>query len=305
MSDQPQRVPLRTEWLDITPDLAKEWLRCNFRNRPVRWDTVRAYARDMLNKKWRKTHQGFAFNDRHELIDGQHRLHAIMAAGVTIRSMVTFGLVAKIAGDEMTTMDCVDRGATRSVADQLKIQHRMSNGTVLSFITAAIASLCCGERTRRLSVGQTLDVYRAFQFPIDWVIAHKPKEKGLKTAGVLAGFVFALATDKSFDPAKGHSPIARLFVALTTGETLLEHSPIRRLREFLTSDESKLFTPTLNRGLAELTLNAIHMALEGKDAKQLVATLGGADHFRTVQAERVKKIAALFKLPGQEKGGKA
>src|SRR5258708_2556984 len=106
---------LRSQWMEIDPFKAKIWLNNNFRNRPVKQDVIASYARDMKNGTWMPTHQGVAFNDRDELIDGQHRLHAIILSGRTVRMMVTFGLPSKIEGKEMTTMDCVDRGATRSV----------------------------------------------------------------------------------------------------------------------------------------------------------------------------------------------
>jgi len=96
--------------------MAKDWLENNFRNRPISEDTVAAYARDMIAGQWVATHQGVAFNDKDELIDGQHRLHAIVRCDKTIRMMVTFGLPSVIEGKQMTTMDCVDRGRTRSSA---------------------------------------------------------------------------------------------------------------------------------------------------------------------------------------------
>ncbi|HEV2210835.1 MAG TPA: hypothetical protein VG167_18840 [Verrucomicrobiae bacterium] len=144
---------VRSQWMDITPEMAARWLKNNFRNRPIRWDTVKAYARDMLNGNWVPTHQGLAFNDQDALIDGQHRLHAIVMAKMTVRMMVTFGVPSKIDGKEMTTMDAVDRGATRSVGDQLTIQHGLKHGSITASVCSAVGSLCFGERTRRLSVG--------------------------------------------------------------------------------------------------------------------------------------------------------
>lgn len=139
------------KWVDVTPVMAKAWLENNFRNRPLSEDVVMAYARDMANGQWVPTHQGIAFNDEDDLIDGQHRLHAIVRSGVTVRMMVTFGLKSRIAGKEMTTMDAVDRGRTRSVADQLKIQHGMKDGSAIAQVCVSLGALCYGERTRRLS----------------------------------------------------------------------------------------------------------------------------------------------------------
>jgi hypothetical protein len=310
--------PLRSQWIDITPALAEKWLNNNFRNRPLREDTVKAYARDMINGVWVPTHQGIAFNDRDELIDGQHRLRAIVLSGCTVRMMVTFGLPSQIDGKEMTTMDAVDRGATRSVADQLTIQHGFKNGSITASICAAIASICCGERTRRLSVGQTLDVFRIFEHAINWVIAHKSKERGIKSTGAAAGFVFAIACETLDPDVMGSTPICFMFEKLVTGEeratkskrkspskTWAQFSPIARLRAFLTSDEAQLITRSLDRGLAELVLQAIYLEQKEKPIAKLEMSLDGANHFRELQKDRVEKVRAIFELPGQADRRKA
>jgi hypothetical protein len=287
---------VRSLWIDVTPALAAFWMRNNFVNRPMKEDVVRAYARDMLTGKWRRTHQGLAFNDKDHLIDGQHRLAAIVMAGVTVRFMVTFGLPSKEEGCELTTMDCVDRGATRSVADQLKIQHGFDNGGVIAAMCASLGSMCMGEKTRRLSVGQTLEVYRAFEHPITYVIEHRSKHHGLRQIGFLSGFAFALATETGYWEAP--TLMSGWFAAFTTGENLEGKSPIALLRDFAMSDEAKLFARSMNRGLAELALQAIYLQKAGARIAKLELKPDGADHFRKLQAERVKKIAGVFQLPG-------
>lgn len=286
---------IRSQWMDVDPATAKRWLENNFRNRSLDDDVVNAYARDMTAGVWVATHQGAAFNDRDELIDGQHRLHAVVRSGVTVRMMVTFGLPSVIAGKEMTTMDAVDRGRTRSVADQLRIQHGMPNGSVIASICHNLGGICFGARTKRLSVGQTLEIYRAFEHPATFVILHRAKEHGLRTAGVLAAFAFAGATEEGF--FGGASPIAVMYQALLDGSDLKENSAMGRLHAFLTSDQAKLLTRGTDRGIAELVLQAIMLELRRKPVAKLEIDTAGADHFRTLQKERVEKIAALFRLP--------
>lgn len=281
---------VRSQWMQVDPATAQRWLENNFRNRPISDDVVAAYARDMTNGVWVPTHQGVAFSDRDELIDGQHRLHAIIRAGQTIRMMVTFGLPAKIEGHEMTTMDAVDRGRTRSVADQLKIQHGMKDGTIIAAICATLGRLCYGQRTRRLSVGQTLEIYRASEEPITFVIANRTKLPGVRSAGVLAGFAFALA-------AQPGDPIDRFYCSLQLGEFPGERSPMRLLLTFLTSDDAKLLTRGTDLGVAELTLQAIHQQLTNTRIAKLELAGAGALHFRNLQVARADKIAAIFKLP--------
>ena len=286
---------LRSQWIEITPDRAAKWLENNFRNRPVKEDVVHAYARDMLAGVWVATHQGIAFNDRDELIDGQHRLMAIVAANITVRMMVTFGLPSKIDGKEMTTMDCVDRGRTRSVADQLKIQHGMKDGSIIAAVSASLAALCSSERTRRLSVGQTLEIYDEFRFAVDAVIAQRSKAWGLRSAGVLAAFAFAMTSAKD-----SCAKITAMYCELVgAGEELRERTAMHCLRAFLTSEEAKLLTRGTDRGMAELVLEAIRLELAKKPVTKLELSTAGAEFFRNRQPERVAKIAAMFALPGR------
>ena len=287
-------APTNSQWMDVTPAMAASWLKNNFRNRPVAEDVVTAYARDMINGVWQPTHQGIAFNDRDELIDGQHRLMAVVKADRTIRMMVTFGLPSKIEGSAMTTMDCVDRGRTRTVADQLKIQHGLRDGTQITQVGSALAGLCC-ERIRRPSVDQILKLYAAFKEPMDFVIANRSKSPGLKSAGVLAGFAFVQAGNEKTDSAKNAT--AKMFAALNTAGQGLEFYPvIKQLHAFLTADQASLILASMNRGIAELTVQALWLELLHREVK-LEFSLDGVNHFRAVQPERVALVAAMFKLP--------
>ncbi len=284
---------VRSEWMDVTPEKAARWLKNNFVNRPVSDDVVAAYARDMFNGVWQATHQGAAFNDRDELIDGQHRLLAIVRCGKTIRMMVTFGLPSKIAGSEMTTMDCVDRGRTRSVADQLKIQHGLKDGRLIAQVAAALSGLCY-ERIRRLSVGQTLDISREFKDGMDFVIEHRSKRAGLRSAGVLAGFAFVM---QSTVGTKNPFSAMPRFTQLNSGENIDRFPAVKLLRDFLTGQEATLILSSMNRGIAELTVQVLYLELKERRVQKLELSMDGVNHFRAAQPERVAKVAAMFKLP--------
>lgn len=282
---------VQTRWMDITPAIAELWLKRNFNNRPLRPDTVRAYAREMKNGKWLPNHQGIAFNNRDELTDGQHRLSAVIMSGCTVRLMVTFGLPSKVKGTRMTGMDTVDRGATRTVADQLKIQHRMEGGAVLSGVCARLAGLCSPERTRRLSVGEVLDIHETFEEAIDWVIERRPKAHGLKQVGVLAAFAFAMTAD---DACKEH------WSRLMSEDPLDADDPLAHLRSFLTGEAAILLTRGSDRALAELVLQVIWMSLKDMKVTALEPGTDGVAYFRDQQSERVEKIARMFELPAFE-----
>lgn len=286
---------LETKWIDVTPGMAEAWLKRNFNNRPVSQDTVRAYAREMQRGRWMPVHQGIAFDIEDNLVDGQHRLLAILMSRRTVRLMVTFGLPSKVEGTRMVGMDVVDRGKTRSVADQLKIQHNIHGGSVLAMICNRLAALCSPERTRRLSVGEVLDIHDAFREGIDWMIENKPRAHGLKQAGVLAAFAFAKHAEGA-DWAKGQ--LETYWHQLTTPEQELNPQwPLYHLRLFLTSEAAILLSRGNDRALAELVLQALMLQQRGHTITQLLHGLEGAAYYRSCQPERVATIAAIFGLP--------
>lgn len=289
---------VRVQFMAVTPAVAAEWLKNNFRNRPVKEDVVAAYARDMVAGVFITTHQGVAFNDRDELIDGQHRLLAIVKSGVTVKLLVTFGLPSQIEGREMTTMDAVDRGRPRSVADQLKIQHGLKDGSAIAMVTASIAGICSNERTRRLGVGQTLEIYRAFEPGITFVIAHRVNQPGLRAAGVLAAFAFAHTVAPGVRVL-----IEEWFRRLMTGERIGTVPALAKLRDFLTSDEAVLLSRGNDRALAELTLQALNVARLDGPVSEVKVCPDGAVAWRAMDPARVEQVARLFRLP--EPAGKA
>ena len=241
-------------------------------------------------------HQGIAFNARDELIDGQHRLMAVVLSKTPVKMMVTFGMPSKVQGTRMTGMDVVDRGKTRTVADQLKIQHGITGGSVLAMICARLAGICSPERTRRLSVGEILDIYEVFEREVDFMIERRPKEHGIKQAGLLAAFAFALTSARGGADDMGED-IETMFAQLTGKIEADARLPMMLLREFLTGDAAILLTRGNDRALAELVLQAIWQQLHRHPITELAPGLEGRDYFIAAQAERVAKIASMFVLP--------
>lgn len=105
---------MNSEIILVTPEIAAHWLASNTSNRPLRKSLVRDYAAQMKGGEWLVTHQQIAFTGNltspGRLIDGQHRLSAVILSGASVRMAVAFGV------DEKTFM-VTDRGATRSAGD--------------------------------------------------------------------------------------------------------------------------------------------------------------------------------------------
>lgn len=105
-------MEIKTE--KISPGVAEQYLAKNMRNRNISKKRVYAYSDDMKNGRWKLNPQPIVFSKSGELIDGQHRLEAIINSGCTIEMVVMRG-----APDE--SRDIIDSGKPRSVSDVLSI----------------------------------------------------------------------------------------------------------------------------------------------------------------------------------------
>lgn len=77
----------------ITPEMAREYLKFNTENyRSLSKDRVISYAGDMKNGEWQMNGEAIKFDETGKLIDGQHRLHAIIRAGVPVEMLVVRGV---------------------------------------------------------------------------------------------------------------------------------------------------------------------------------------------------------------------
>lgn len=93
----------------ITPEMARYYLECNTaKNRPINPSRVANWVRTIRDGEWILTHQGAAFSTADELLDGQHRLAAIVEAGIPVQMMVTTGL-------DPESFRAMDRGWTRTL----------------------------------------------------------------------------------------------------------------------------------------------------------------------------------------------
>ena len=83
---------LFTKMVLITPESAKELLKLNVSNRPLNQVTVDWYAKQMTNGQWTISGQTISISDKNTLIDGQHRLAAVVKSGKEIMFNVAYNV---------------------------------------------------------------------------------------------------------------------------------------------------------------------------------------------------------------------
>lgn len=145
----------KTMAVSISPAIAERLLQRNSGNRRLRDHKVREYADMMLRGVFVLTHQGICFDSNGALLDGQHRLAAIVKSNVTVLMSVTIGA-------NPDTFSVLDSGLSRTITDRTKLSADMVRVCSALYVIAndrrkppadiitRIASSSLGERTQQL-----------------------------------------------------------------------------------------------------------------------------------------------------------
>lgn len=99
---------LNVKVIELTPELAEKLLKNNTDNRILRPRLVVQYAEDMKAGRWHENGEPIIVDPKGKLISGQHRCHAVIRSGVTLKNIVMI---------ETNDPKMIDTGATRSVRD--------------------------------------------------------------------------------------------------------------------------------------------------------------------------------------------
>lgn len=117
---------MKIEEVTMTPALAQSYLAKNTHNRPMNKSHVKFLSREMEAGRWKLNGDTICVNGT-RLLDGQHRLQAIVESGATVRVIVVTGL----PNDIFDTKDC---GKRRGAADTLAIRGEKNYALLASAI---------------------------------------------------------------------------------------------------------------------------------------------------------------------------
>lgn len=222
---------LTMEVVSITPAIAEKWLGKNVRNRHVRPKVVAHYAKTMTRGEWLVNGEAIKFSVSGDLLDGQHRLSAIIVAQKTIKSLVVRGLPTE-------AQDVLDIGAGRRVGDQLSIAG-FPNATNLAAVSRlVIAYESAGDWKAKASVPQTLNLVSGNEL-LAYATHHaKIIHKGSDLRPSVAGATYYELMKVDDQKAQ------EFFERLTDGANLPGGSPILALRDRLrTLRNDRTFLP--------------------------------------------------------------
>lgn len=105
---------LDCEIVEVSPEMAREMLEANNHNRSMRKDYVRKLAAAMQRGEWTVNGEPIQIAEEGTLLNGQHRLSAVVESGVTVPLLVIRGL-------EVNAQNTMDSGLRRNLSDVLAL----------------------------------------------------------------------------------------------------------------------------------------------------------------------------------------
>ena len=159
--------PESCQIVTLDPTLAREWLEGNTHNRNLRPGRVEQYARDMAAARWSFNGDAIRFDHNGVMLDGQHRCHAVIKSGVSIRVMVVYNL-------DPRAQDTMDRPGIRKMADQLTLAGE-SNGSMLGAILRRLVAYTAGARhidtgAKSPTHGEMREFFDAYPQQVRWAV---------------------------------------------------------------------------------------------------------------------------------------
>lgn len=143
--------------LSVSPKLAQTWLdSVNTRNRSINPRRVDEHARAMAAGTWVISNDAIAFDNEGQLINGQHRLSAIVKSNTTQMFVV-------IEGADPEDQNIMDSGMARRAGQQLHIAGWKNGSTV-----AAISRVLLRWNTGSMLTGYRPTIQEIALFAAAW-----------------------------------------------------------------------------------------------------------------------------------------
>lgn len=226
--------------MTITPEVALEMLKANTRNRPLNKRQVVYYADQMVRGQWRLNGEPIIISNGNVLLDGQHRLAAIVKSQTTQDILVVKG----VDGDTFST---IDTGKVRTKSDVFALEG-IKDYTSISTGINAYMKLCKGmysahnTSTTLITSTDALDEFYAHKelyIAINKSSASCYRKIRLLKQATIFGYMAYLILEKKHNEDKVYSFFNQLF-----GIDAIENTSISYLRDKLLQNISGQYKMT-------------------------------------------------------------
>lgn len=205
---------------DVTPAIARWFLDFNSDNRRIRKAYVKKYAGLMTAGEWELTNDAICVTGERYLLNGQHRLLAVVESGCTVRLLVLWNCPAG-------SFEKMDRPLSRSAADALGLRGHLM-GHVLAAGIQAYSQFTARQWSRQAllepsQVIALLEAHPGIEGSVRIVQYHPVTTPGNTVA---MHYVFKQIDQELADD---------FFEKLGSGAGMVSHHPVLKLREKLLS----------------------------------------------------------------------
>ncbi len=208
---------MKTALQTVTPAKAAQWLSAHINrdNRALRDHAVSYLANEIKRGKWQTTHQGIAFSTAGRLLDGQHRLAAIVKSNQPVQMMVTTDLDE----DSFRVIDC---GMKRANHDRIHlVDDPAQNRTMCAAIRCFLTETQAGSNAVSVSLIEDEFLKNADHWM--WAVSHlQGRSQKLNRPSVMA----AIAVYHLVKPLAAEEFIT----GFINGDNLPAGSPVLKLR---------------------------------------------------------------------------
>lgn len=138
---------MRFELVQVTPEIAAKFLLKNEGNRKLREQHAASLARAMENGQYKLTHQAAAITKKGRIIDGQHRMRAIMLSGKTLPMWICYDVPED-------TFSVLDSGMVRKMHERLRSDPKHT-----SACTSLFRLMVRGTKAQDYEIQLTIDIF--------------------------------------------------------------------------------------------------------------------------------------------------
>lgn len=260
----------------ISPAMAETLLAINDKNyRKLIKACDGRYASDIGKERWSVTTATIAISSSNKLIDGQHRLNAVVESGVGIWTYVMRDCPVELIDDPNQ-----DKGKIRTVAAYMQ-REGIKNSTTAAGAVRCLYRLSAGKALSRSGATSLTDatvLHIVLNMPVlffDWVnrIQATATAKKLFPASVTASF-FYLASCKNLDMAN------TFFAVLCRDKEESSLHPANVVREYISANKKTIS----NEDFLAIAFTAFDLCLKGETRKIIRSCHGYTMHKEYTEA---------------------
>lgn len=246
---------LSVKLMDITPQIAREWLDSTDSSiqRRLSYSHVAYLAKEMKNGNWDLNGQPIQIDVHGNVVNGQHRLNACIDSGSSFKTLVVFDVETK-------AIKTIDEGSKpRGLSDFLDINYNCKNSAVVAAAMKFIFAWDLGwkksaasgaptnssekiKTTTKLSPAGAIDFLKKnpgfFDFINEASSIHQAGDN-LITRSLFCSLLWIVERENPVHAKK-------YFSRISTGIGIEKNSPIAYVRKVLIEEQRHQFTQRVN-----------------------------------------------------------